>query len=325
MRASEVAALLGVALEGDDVELRGCAPIESARADEVSFVGNAKAAKAAAGSAAGCLIVGMDYVADRPVLRAADPRASFARAVALLHPARETASGIHPTAIIHPEATLGQGVTIGPYCVIGAGAAIGDDSVLFGNVTVYADCVIGPRARIHSGAVIGADGFGFQFSGDRYVKFPQVGRVEIGADVEIGANACVDRATLGVTRIGDGTKLDNLVHVGHNVTIGRHVVIAAQTGISGGAVIEDYAVIAGQVGIADKVRIETRAVLGAQCGVPTSKVIRAGQTVWGTPARPIKEYLEDLAQLGRVADLRRQVAELRGMVERLSPTTSPSE
>ena len=129
--------------------------------------------------------------------------------------------------------------------------------------------------------------------------------------MEIGANACIDRAALGVTTIGDGTKLDNMVHIGHNCRIGRHVVIAAQTGLSGGVVVEDYAVIGGQVGIGDKARIETRAVLGSGSGVLTSKIVRSGQVVWGTPARPLKEYLQQLANMSKIAELRAEVAELK--------------
>ena len=185
------------------------------------------------------------------------------------------------------------------------------DSQLHANVTILRSCPIGARAVLHSGCVIGADGFGFALTGDRYQKFPQVGRVEIGDDVEIGANACIDRAALGVTAIGEGTKLDNMVHIGHNCRIGRHVVIAAQTGLSGGVVVEDYAVIGGQVGIGDKARIETRAVLGSGCGVLTSKIVRSGQTVWGTPARPLKEYLQQLANLSKIAEFRADVAELK--------------
>ena len=151
---------------------------------------------------------------------------------------------------------------------------------------------MGHRAVLHTGCVIGADGFGFVFEGGRYEKFPQVGTVEWGDDVEVGANSCVDRGALGATRIGEGTKLDNLVHIGHNCRIGRHVVIAAQTGLSGGVEVGDYAVIGGQVGIGDKARIEPGAVLGSGCGVLTSKIVRAGEPVWGTPARPLKQYLE---------------------------------
>ena len=150
---------------------------------------------------------------------------------------------------------------------------------------------------LHSGCVIGADGFGYVLTDGIYENFPQVGRVEIGDRVEIGANSCVDRAALGVTSIGDGSKLDNLVHVGHNCRIGRNVVVAAQTGFSGGVVVEDYAVIGGQVGVGDKARIESGAVVGSGSGILTSKIVRAGQPVWGTPARPLKEHLDQLAVL----------------------------
>jgi UDP-3-O-[3-hydroxymyristoyl] glucosamine N-acyltransferase len=187
---------------------------------------------------------------------------------------------------------------------------IGTDSMLHANVTIYDGVTIGDRAVLHSGVVLGADGFGFIRQEDHYDKFPQIGGVEIGNDVEIGANSCVDRAALGATQIGDGAKLDNLVHIAHNCSIGRHVVIAAQTGLSGGVVVEDYAVIGGQVGIGDKARIESGAVLGSGCGILTSKIVRRGQVVWGTPARPLKEYLEQLANLARLPALRKEVAEI---------------
>jgi UDP-3-O-[3-hydroxymyristoyl] glucosamine N-acyltransferase len=170
---------------------------------------------------------------------------------------------------------------------------------------------VGARAILHSGCVLGADGFGFALHDGKYQKFPQVGNVVLGEDVEIGANSCVDRAALGVTLIGDGTKLDNMVHIGHNCRIGRHVVIAAQTGLSGGVVVEDYAVIGGQVGIGDKARIESRAVLGSGCGILTSKIVRGGQVVWGTPARPLKEHLQQLASLAKLPSLREEVAGLK--------------
>jgi UDP-3-O-[3-hydroxymyristoyl] glucosamine N-acyltransferase len=165
--------------------------------------------------------------------------------------------------------------------------------------------------------VLGADGFGFILLSDHYEKFPQIGRVEIGNDVEIGANSCIDRAALGVTQIGDGAKLDNMVHIAHNCRIGRHVVIAAQTGLSGGVVVEDYAVIGGQVGIGDKARIESGAVLGSGCGILTSKIVRKGQVVWGTPARPLKQYLEQLANLARLPKLSKEVAELEKQLQEL--------
>jgi UDP-3-O-[3-hydroxymyristoyl] glucosamine N-acyltransferase len=252
-----------------------------------------------------------------------------------LHPAVPPAPGIHLTAVLEPGAQLGANVVIGPHvsigrdshigegtvigagCAIGRGVEIGAGSLLYANVTIYDQVAIGRNAILHSGCVLGADGFGFVLEGERYQKFPQVGRVVIGDSVEIGANSCVDRAALGVTSIGEGAKLDNMVHVAHNCRIGRHVVVAAQTGFSGGVVVEDYAVIGGQVGIGDKARIESGAVLGSGCGILTSKIVRAGQVVWGTPARPLKEHLEQLASLSRLPRMREEVADLKRRVQDL--------
>jgi UDP-3-O-[3-hydroxymyristoyl] glucosamine N-acyltransferase len=234
----------------------------------------------------------------------------------------DPAPGIHPIAVIGAGAVIAESAFVGPLVTVGAEARIGagtqvhagsvigervrigEGCVLHPRVTVYSDVTIGNQVELHSGCVIGADGFGFVLSGGAYEKFPQVGRVEIGDRVEIGANSCVDRAALGVTSIGEGTKLDNLVHVGHNCRIGKHVVVAAQTGFSGGVVVEDYAVIGGQVGIGDMARIESRAVLGSGSGVLTSKIVRAGEVMWGTPARPLKQYLQQLAVLSRLAKKR---------------------
>jgi UDP-3-O-[3-hydroxymyristoyl] glucosamine N-acyltransferase len=253
---------------------------------------------------------------------AKQPRLAFARAAELLCPQQRPTAGIHPSAVVHKSARLGKGVAVGAHAVIsekvtigdncaigpgtfvGAGVRIGADCDIKSNVSIYPGTTIGDRAVIHAGTVLGSDGFGFvrDEQTGRYTKFPQVGRLEIGDDVEIGANSTVDRGALDATVIGRGTKVDNMVHVGHNVRIGEDVVIAAQTGISGSSVIEDGAVIAGQVGIADHVTIESGAILGAQCGVPSGKVIRGkGVLFWGTPARPIKQYLKELAALARLA------------------------
>lgn len=332
MRVRELADWLGATYEGDgEKELSGVAPLETAGAGDVSFVGNRKAAAMADASAAGCLIVPADFPnpSCRTVIRATEPRTAFARAVSRFHPTTELKPGIHPTAVLGAEVrvgalcAIGPHVTIGDYtrlgvstsigagCVIGKRVTLGDGCVLHPNVTIYDNVDIGRGAILHSGCVIGADGFGFVMAGDHYEKFPQVGRVEIGDFVEIGANSCVDRAALGATVIGEGTKLDNMVHVAHNCRIGRHVVVAAQTGFSGGVVVEDYAVIGGQVGIGDKARIESRAVLGSGSGVLSSKIVHGGQVVWGTPARPLKQHLEQLANLARLPDMRRELAELK--------------
>jgi UDP-3-O-[3-hydroxymyristoyl] glucosamine N-acyltransferase len=252
-----------------------------------------------------------------------DPRAAIARAITQLHPVKALLPSIDPTAVIGPGAEIAADAYIGPLVAVGAGARIGagtqihagsvigdgvrvgENCLLHPRVTLYSDVSIGHHVVLHSGCVIGADGFGFVFQGGAYHKFPQVGRVEIADHVEIGANSCVDRAALGVTSIGEGTKLDNLVHIGHNCRLGKHVVIAAQTGLSGGVIVEDYAVIGGQVGIGDKARIESRAVLGSGSGVLTSKIVRSGEVVWGTPARPLKQYLQQLALLSGLAKKRR--------------------
>jgi UDP-3-O-[3-hydroxymyristoyl] glucosamine N-acyltransferase len=338
MRVRELAEWLGATFEGDgEIELSGVAALESAGSGEVAFVGNRKAAAQAQASAAGCLLVPPEWPspASRTVIRVSEPRTAFARVTSRFHPPAEVIPGIHPTAVLGSEVEIGDLVHIGPHAVIGDAARIGaravigagcsigkrviigNGCVLHPNVTIYDDVDIGRGTILHSGCVIGADGFGYVIEGARWQKFPQVGRVEIGEFVEMGANCCVDRAALGVTSIGEGTKLDNMVHVGHNCCIGRHVVVAAQTGFSGGVVVEDYAVIGGQVGIGDKARIETRAVLGSGCGVLSSKIIRAGETVWGTPARPLKQHLETLANLGRLPDLRREVEELKRQVAEL--------
>ena len=210
----------------------------------------------------------------RTVIRVLEPRTAFARALSRFYPTTELKPGVHPTAVLGMNVEMGALVRggaarvhrrqhahrrlhrIGAGCVIGKRVSLGDGCILYPNVTIYDNVDIGRGCILHSGCVIGADGFGFVMAGDHYEKFPQVGRVEIGDFVEIGANSCVDRAALGVTSIGEGTKLDNMVHVAHNCRIGRHVVVAAQTGFSGGVVVEDYAVIGGQVGIGDKARIE---------------------------------------------------------------------
>jgi UDP-3-O-[3-hydroxymyristoyl] glucosamine N-acyltransferase len=336
MRVSEIAELVGGACEGETDRIIGfAAALDSAGPNDVAFVGNRKAGELAAQSQAGCLLVPSEFPSGRTLIRVADPRAAFARVVARLHPPELPPPGIHPMAVVSPDAHLGEGVSIGPHAVIGVEADIGDDcvigagscvgprtrlghgGVLHANVTIYADVTIGRRAIIHSGAVIGADGFGFAMAEDHWEKFPQIGRVEIGDDVEIGANSCIDRAALGVTAIGDGVKIDNMVHIAHNCRIGRHVVIAAQTGLSGAVVVEDYAVIGGQVGIGDKARIESRAVLGSGSGVLTSKIVRSGQVVWGTPARPLKEYLEQLADMARLPSQKRLVKSLTKRLEEI--------
>jgi UDP-3-O-[3-hydroxymyristoyl] glucosamine N-acyltransferase len=323
VRVHELAKLLEANWEGDgEREVFRFASLEEAGPSDVAFATGGKALAMAAASRAGCLLVPKTYQNEsrQTLIRVADPRASAARAISALHPASRFAAGIHPSAVIDPGASIGEGVSIGPNAcvgrasigegtrigpgsVIGDNVRIGDQCVVHANVTVYHDVSIGDRCVLHAGAVIGADGFGFVFAQGNYEKFPQIGRVELENGVEIGACTCIDRAALGVTSIGEGTKLDNMVHVGHNCRIGKHVVVAAQTGFSGGVVVEDYAVIGGQVGVGDKARIESGAVIGSGAGILTSKIVRAGEPVWGTPARPLRQHLKQLAALARLPEV----------------------
>ena len=240
VRVDEIAEHLKAGFEGaGDLEITGAAPLESAGPSEIAFIGSRKAAAQADQSRAGCLLVTHEFPAGRTVIRVDDPRGGFASVIGLLYPRPPIIPGTHPTAVIAPDAEIAPSAAIGPHavigagvrigertsigasCTIGAGARIGADCLLHPHVTIYDHVSIGDRAVLHSGCVLGADGFGFVRGPDGYQKFPQIGRVEIGDDVEIGANSCIDRAALGVTRIGDGVKLDNLVHIGHNCTIGN--------------------------------------------------------------------------------------------------------
>lgn len=332
--AGELAAAIGAELNGDsDFEVRGVAAPERAGAHDLIYVEATKHAERAAASAAGCVIA-VDGVTIRgkTVLLHKQPKVAFAKAAAALVERGPIAVGIHATAIIAPLAHLGKNVSIGPYavigedahigqgaqigahCVIGAGCWIGDECRVHPHVTMYARTRVGHRVEIHAGTVIGADGFGYVYGDGRYWKFPQVGIVEIADDVEIGANATVDRGSLDDTRIGEGVKLDNLVHVGHNVQIGAHTVIAAQTGISGSSRVGHHVVVGGQVGIADHCTLEDGAIAGAQAGIPTGKTIRAGQTVWGTPARELGKFKEAYAWYARLPELGARLKELETQI-----------
>ena len=322
----EVAQFVQARVLGDEtVQLTGIASVESAIAGDLIFVDQEKNFRRAVESRASAVIVG-DFAAaaknSKPLLVATQPRLAFARAAQLLCPRPEPKPGIHPSAIVHSSAQLANDVTVdervvigeGVYIgggtriraggVIGAKVSIGCNCDLYPNVTVYPDVLLGDRVIVHSGAVLGSDGFGYvrdQATG-HYEKFPQVGQLEIEDDVEIGANTTIDRGALEFTRIGRGAKIDNLVHIGHNCRIGEDVVIAAQTGLSGSITIEKNVVLGGQVGIGEHARIEEGVMLGGQGGVLPNKVLRGkGIAFWGTPAKPVREYLKELAILARLA------------------------
>ena len=243
------------------------------------------------------------------------------------------AKGVHPTSIIAPlakiapnasigpfavigeDAHIGENTQIGAHCVIGAGSWIGGDCRIHPRVTLYSNTRIGNRVEIHSGVVIGAEGFGYACGEGRHWKFPQAGIVEIGDDVEVGANTTIDRGSLDDTRIGEGVKLDNLVHIGHNVQIGAHTVIAAQTGVSGSCVFGHHATIGGQVGFGDHCTVEDHAVIGSQAGVLPGKIVRSGQIVWGTPVRPLDKFKELNAWFSRLPELGARIKRLELAIE----------
>lgn len=346
LTVAQLGELCGGEAHGDSARLiTGANSLDRAQQNDLSFVANPKAAAFAPSSHAGCLLVPVSFDRHGPwsLIRVDDPRAAFARALAALYPKIRPIPAIHPTALIAPSATLGPGCFIGAYvviddetrigrgCYIGSGCCIGqrvlieDETALHPNVTVYDAVRIGARVIVHSGCVLGADGFGFTLAGDRYEKFPQVGTVEIGNDVEIGAHCCIDRAALGVTRIGGGSKLDNLIHVAHNCTIGEHVVVAAQTGFSGSVTVGDYAVIGGQAGIGEKATIAPKAIVGGKSGILTSQHVGAGEPVWGIPARPLRQHLKGLANIAKLAALRNEVRELKKKLEALEAASRDSK
>src|SRR5208337_2179297 len=313
-------------LIGDgNIEVSRAASIGQAQPGDLIFVQDENPLEEALNSRASAVIAG-EFAASargrKPLLIADNPRLAFARAGALLHPPRTYPPGIHETAVIHhsaklaltasidayavigPGAIVGQRAHIGAGCCIGEGVVIGDDCDLYPRVVVYPGTTLGRRVVVHAGAVLGSDGFGFvrdEVHG-RYQKFPQVGELVVGNYAEIGANCTIDRGALEKTVIGPGTKLDNLIHIGHNTTVGANVVIAAQTGISGSVSIGDDAVIGGQVGLGDHATIEPGVILGSGSGVLSHKTVRGkGVVFWGRPARPLREYLRGLAVLARLA------------------------
>lgn len=328
---SEIAAAVQARLIGDGhSEIEGVSSLESASEHDLVFVDDENHLAAALNSRAGAIIAGEFAAAvksGRPVLISDHPKLAFARAALLLRQDCYSSDGhahtnVDSSAVVHPSATLGCGVKvearavigenaqikdgtgIGAGSAIGLGVSIGRECQIYPNVTIYPGTTLGERVIVHAGAVLGSDGFGYvrDRKTGRYEKFPQVGRLTIEDDVEIGANATVDRGALDQTRIRRGAKLDNLVHVGHNCDIGEDVVIAAQTGLSGSIVIEKGAILGGQVGIGEHATIGEGVMLGGQGGVLPNKILRGkGVAFWGTPAQPLRQYLKQLATLARLA------------------------
>ncbi len=330
IKVRELARLVGGKIEGDaEREVRSVASLESATPDDLAFVSAKNALERVVSSRAGCILIPEGtFLPGHTVIAVAHPKLAFIKAAKAILPALPPLAGIHPTALISSEARLAPGVSVGPYAVVERGASIGEGTelaagvfigeevqigercVLYPHVAVYRGARLGNHVVLHAGVVIGSDGFGYVLAEGRQHKFPQLGGVIIEDDVEIGSNTTVDRGSLGVTTIGAGSKIDNLVQIAHNVHIGRHSIIAAQTGISGGTEIGDYVVIGGQAGIGEHARIESRVLVGGQAGILPGKVIREGSIVWGTPARPFAEFRKLYAHLSGLPELARQVKKL---------------
>jgi UDP-3-O-[3-hydroxymyristoyl] glucosamine N-acyltransferase len=327
LTVAELAKLVAGEVVGDaGAMLTGLAMANTAKPGDLTFAENAEYFAAAEVSAATAIIAGKDFASDKKtVIRVANPRVAFAKALARFFPEPGFAPGIHPSAVVAPSAqvdpsahigphcTVGERVKIGAKCVLQAGNFIGDDSTLgeetnlFPNVTVYSRSQIGKRVRIHSSSVIGSDGFGYVFDSGFHRKVPQIGNVVIGDDVEIGSNVSVDRAALGSTIIGKGTKIDNLVQVAHNVEIGEHTILCSQVGVAGSAKLGSYCVLAGQVGIAGHLKIGNQVTIGSKAGVMHN--IPDGESWLGIPAQPDRQAKRMMIALQRLPDLLKKVAE----------------
>jgi UDP-3-O-[3-hydroxymyristoyl] glucosamine N-acyltransferase len=339
---AELAAEIGGVVTGDgSMVIRGVAGIREAQPGEITFLANARYESHMAETRASAVICvrGTESCAI-PMLQVDNPYLAFQRAVRVFRPdLYRPEPGIHASAVLSPGVVLGREVSIGAHCVVEAGAVLGDRVVLmpgcfvgtkamvgdetfvYPHVTVREECVVGRRCILHSGVVIGGDGFGYAFDAGRYHKVPQVGNVVVGDDVEIGANTTVDRATTGSTRVGEGTKIDNLVQIGHNVVIGRHCIIVAQVGIAGSTELDDFVTLGGQAGVAGHIRIGEHAMVGGQSGV--TKSVPAHATVTGYPAishpifKRLQAFIQRLPQLfQRTKDLEQRVGELERQNEK---------
>jgi UDP-3-O-[3-hydroxymyristoyl] glucosamine N-acyltransferase len=320
----------GQACGDADLVLNAARPLGEAKPGDITFIENDKHAHHLGQCRASAAVVSTTLpVPDGlAVIRVADPLTAFIAIVRHLHGLPEPPPvGIDPRAVIHPTArvgpdanihplaAVGEGTVIGARCcihssaVVGRHCRLGDDVVLYSNVVLYDGTIVGSRVIIHANAVLGADGFGYRFQNGRHVKVPQLGHVEIGDDVEIGACTTIDRGTFQATRVGEGTKIDNLVQVGHNCTIGRHNLLVSQMGIAGSSSTGDYVVIAGQVGIADHIHIGDRVLIGAKAGV--TKDVPAGERMLGAPATPEREQKRILMSLEKLPEFRRELRRLK--------------
>ncbi|MGH9735524.1 MAG: UDP-3-O-(3-hydroxymyristoyl)glucosamine N-acyltransferase [Candidatus Acidiferrales bacterium] len=334
--AGELASYLDAKLVGDaSAAITGLANPESATAADLIYVESPKHAERATKSAALCAIARQGIaLPGKTVVESSEPKLAFAKAAAWLLPQAAAPPGAHATAIIAPGARVSESASVGayvvieddteigansviePFCFVGRGARIGENCWLHPRVTLYAGVRIGNRVELHAGATIGSDGFGYVFGEGKHWKFPQIGGMEIGNDVEIGAGTTIDRGSLDSTAIGDGAKVDNLVHIAHNVKIGARTLILAQAGISGSCTIGADVIVGGQVGMGDHVRLEDGARVASGAGILTGKVIRAGHTMWGTPARPLEKFKEQYAWIARLPEMGERLKRLEERCQR---------
>ena len=335
MTIAELAAKLGAELIGPgDTEIRGVAGIREAREGDITYLSDKKHRNDLNACRASAVIITEDTQGvNIPALVVKNPRYAFALALGILYGKPYVPGGIsdravigkdvvlgteptiHPCAVVADEATIGSRVTLYPGVYLGGGSIIGDDAVLYPNVSIREGVSLGCRVIIHSGTVIGSDGFGFVTDGGRHHKIPQVGGVIIEDDVEIGANCTIDRATLGSTVIKKGTKLDNLVHIAHNVTIGEHCLLAGQSGVAGSTTIGNYVVVGGKTAISDHLTIGDRVMIAGGSGVAQN--IPSGQVVAGYPAIPIRDWLKAQAVIPRLPEMKKLVAQLENRINEL--------
>ena len=328
LMAGDIARHLGGEVIGDATRLiRGIAPADSAQPGDLVFAEHADFFAKAEASQASAILVSADYTSTTKVLiRVPKARVGFAKALALFFPEPTFPAGVHPTAQVAATAQVDSTAYVGPFCVvnerakigsrtvleggnhIGPDCMLGEDSRLFPRVVLYARTQVGHRVRIHAGAVIGSDGFGYVFDQGRHLKVPQIGNVIVQDDVEIGANTTIDRAALGSTVIGKGGKIDNLVQVGHNVVLGEHCILCGQAGIAGSTKLGNYVTMAGQAGLAGHITIGNQVTVGAQSGVMHD--IPDGQTWLGAPAQPDRQMKRVMLALQRLPELLRRVNEL---------------
>jgi len=342
-RLREIAEWVDGTVVGDgEVEISGVAAIEEARAGEITFIANPKYLPRLSETLASAIIVSKEVIqADKPLLCVTHPYLAFARVLTLFSHKPYQPKGIDSNAWISPTAKLGEDLSLYPFVYIGDHCSIGDrvilypgvyvgedssigeDSILYPNVSVYPGTVIGKRVILHGGVVVGSDGFGYAKEGRKNVKIPQVGRVEIEDDVEIGANTTIDRATLGKTTIRRGVKIDNLVQVAHNVTLGEDSVIVAQVGISGSTKIGSNVTLGGQVGVVGHIEIGDNVMVGAQSGVAHNLPANQGYT--GSPALPHREFLRTITSLPKLPEMRKTLIDIEKRLKKIEETFSSQE